>query len=604
MRNSKKLMAGILAAMLAVSAAACGSTTSTEPTEKTQQTENKADVKQVSIKKVTTLQAGDNQIYVCYPNDNITDSSPVKTTCTAPVLMVYGDGAMTEDQASAYATESGLAAIAAENGGSVIIVNPVSDKWSDSDAASYSALVSMISDSSTDPAEDGIINALNYFTQETEQKILGTTQKIYVYGLDSGADFVAANILKTISGEQTYGDGVTITFNNTCSGVTLEGLSDASTVEENDIPVVSIGNSDEVNTALKNVCGSVDVEDTADYPSQYAQVIGNYRRQAGVLLPIYNWADEGIQENIETFTVNTAADNVTFAGQATHDVNVVTYYADDLDVKSGNVPLVLCFHGGGNTALYEAQATEWPLIGKDNGFITASVDLHYPNCSATEIVDIIKQLEDEYSIDTSRIYASGFSMGGCQSWDLFEQYPEIFAGLAPMDATNELGLNSFGNPVENANTDTITPVFYVGGEMSPLPELPFQDQKCIDRVKYAFGVNKVTADYNVALEDKDNWANPIWGISGDLSYSVTDKKAFTDSTLDVELFASADGKYYTALACAGNQSHEVYARNSHAAWDFLSQFSRNEDGSIQINDVTYELPSDDGTISDNSYNTK
>ena len=68
------------------------------------------------------------------------------------------------------------------------------------------------------------------------------------------------------------------------------------------------------------------------------------------------------------------------------------------------------------------------------------------------------------------------------------------------------------------------------------------------------------------------------------------------------MFKSEDGKYYTSLASASNQSHEVYARNSWAAWDFLSQFSRNEDGSIEINEVTYALPSDDGEVTNNQYN--
>ena len=111
----------------------------------------------------------------------------------------------------------------------------------------------------------------------------------------------------------------------------------------------------------------------------------------------------------------------------------------------------------------------------------------------------------------------------------------------------------------------------------------------------------MTTPYDVDFEQKDSWENPIWGISGELSYGITDT-VFTDSTLAVELFPSEDGKYYTAFTSASNQSHEVYARNSWAAWDFLSQFSRSEDGSIVIEPVTYTLASDDGTVADNSYN--
>ena len=97
--------------------------------------------------------------------------------------------------------------------------------------------------------------------------------------------------------------------------------------------------------------------------------------------------------------------------------------------------------------------------------------------------------------------------------------------------------------------------------------------------------------------------NLWWGVNGDINYAVTDNVYFTNSTLNIHLFQSADGKYYTALADATNMSHEVYGRNSWAAWDFLSQFSRNEDGSISISGVTYSRPADDGSVSDNAYNT-
>ena len=53
---------------------------------------------------------------------------------------------------------------------------------------------------------------------------------------------------------------------------------------------------------------------------------------------------------------------------------------------------------------------------------------------------------------------------------------------------------------------------------------------------------------------------------------------------------------------ASNQSHEVYARNSWAAWDFLSQFSRNEDGTISVSPVSYARAASDGSVVDNSYN--
>lgn len=547
---------------------------------------------------VTSMQIGENQVLVYHPTPNAMEDSAVKMTCTAPVFLVFGDTAYDESSAMAYAQDSGLADIAAQEGGSVCFVNPAGDGWADADAVAYGLVAQAISDSSTDVSTNGITTSINFMTQEESQGITGTQGRIYVYGIGAGADYVAANVLKVVEAETFWGG----TVNVTPAGVTVSGLTNADAVEENDIPVVSIGGSEDVNGVLEEKCGSFLAEDTEDYGKEYADLIGNNRRQAGVLLPIYDWAAEGIVENVETATVTTSPDNQTFAGEAEHPVNYVTYYAEDLDVENGNVPLVLCFHGGGNTALFEAQATEWPLIGKEHGFITVSVDLHFPNCTAAEMVELIDKLKEEYSIDSSRIYASGFSMGGCKSWDLYEQFPQVIAGLAPMDATAEPGVDSFDQQVAEPNSDVAVPVFYVGGETSPLPELPFQEEKVVNRVKNLFAVNQVVTQYTSEFAEAANWSNPIWGIDGDMTYQVTDQKAFTDSTLTVMLFASQDGKYYTALTSASNQSHEVYARNSWAAWDFLSQFSRAEDGSIVIEAVTYSLASDDGSVTDNSYN--
>lgn len=619
MKKMKTYVTLGLAATVAFSTVACGQTSdagnkqtenavqTVENSDDNQETEQQAEENteektesSVTDCVVSSIDAGENKVLVVYPTPNTGDTLGVSITCTAPVFVVFGDGVYDEDSAKAYAMESGLADLAAKEGSSVCFVNPTGETWSDADVEAYGNLIGIIDDSSTSDVKNGLSTSVNVFTQEEETKITGTTGRVYVYGIGSGADFVAKNFVKPVKQSVTYGDGVTMEFDRTATAVTLVDASDASGIEANDMTVVSVNGSEELNAALQEKCGTVVTADAQDFIEEYSAVGAN-RRQAGVLVPVYNWADEGISEKIETYTVKTSDDNVTFAGQETHDINYVTYYADDLDVENGNVPLVLAFHGGGNTALYEAQATQWPLIGKEHGFITVSVDLHFPNETATEIVDLIKHLEEEYSIDSSRIYASGFSMGGCKSWDLFEQYPEVFAGLAPMDATMNPGEDSFGNAVENINKDILMPVFYVGGETSPLPELPFQDVKCVDRMAYVFDVNDIVTEYTVSFDNQDSWTNQFWGIDGDLSYDITDT-TFKDSTMSVELFASSDGKYYSAFALAGNQSHEVYARNSWAAYDFLSQFSRNEDGGITISDVEYSLASDDGTVKDNSYN--
>ena len=207
-----------------------------------------------------------------------------------------------------------------------------------------------------------------------------------------------------------------------------------------------------------------------------------------------------------------------------------------------------------------------------NRFLLITVENHL-NSTATEMVEFLAHLRQKYPIDESRIYASGFSMGGCKSWDLFQEYPSLFAALAPMDATFEVGLNVFGKeaPCE-INKDVPVPVFYAGGEITPLPELPFQAEKCVDRIRNLFAVNEVKKPYTAELSDVVNWVNPIWGIDGDSTETFYDESR--DSVLTVHYFESRDGVVRTALASISGQGHECREHTCEQAWKFMSRFMR------------------------------
>jgi poly(3-hydroxybutyrate) depolymerase/LysM repeat protein len=548
-----------------------------------------------STAHVTPLTLGQTKVLVYYPANSLTDASIVKLSTTAPTFVVYGDSSQyTESNAAKYIESLGFDKLAAAAGGVVVVVNGLSaEGWGEKDAASLGTVAGGLNDSSTSPSTYGISKTVNFMTKAEETKIVGNTQNIHVYGVGKGANFVGKYLLTSQATEMKFPDGNVIKFDNTPASVTLVGSTEVPVLNDTIKP-----RSDKYNTELRVAavnCDASKLQALTELGSANYTVVNNkdtavaiaetfnsfnkkFRRQVGILIPVHDYAAEGIVEKIETYIVKTSPDNKTFT-TATHPINYVTYYSKELNVTTGKVPLVLAFHGGGNTALYEAQATEWPQIGKENGFITVSVDLHHPNATATEVVELISHLQQEYpAIDSSRIYASGFSMGGVKNWDLFEQFPKVFAGLAPMDASAEVGVDSFNSKVSSINSNVLVPVFYVAGETSPLPEMPFQAQKLIDRVAYTFNINGVTAKY----EKPDFTVNKIWGINGDKVYTVADTKHFKDSILTVNLFKSKDGNYYTAMASASNMSHEVYARNSWAAWDFLKQFSRKADGTIQI----------------------
>lgn len=47
-------------------------------------------------------------------------------------------------------------------------------------------------------------------------------------------------------------------------------------------------------------------------------------------------------------------------------------------------------------------------------------------------IDLVGALQKEFSIDTSRLYVTGLSMGGFGTWDAIQRHPEMFAAAAPI----------------------------------------------------------------------------------------------------------------------------------------------------------------------------
>jgi hypothetical protein len=132
----------------------------------------------------------------------------------------------------------------------------------------------------------------------------------------------------------------------------------------------------------------------------------------------------------------------------------------------------------------------------------------------------------------------------------------------------------FGLPVpEKLNKTVPVPVFYSGGEKSPLPELPFQADTALERVQYVGEVNRLKKDFSaVSFAQKDAWEQPIWGLPGDRVEKVYD--ASRDGTLTIHYYDSEDGVCRTAFASVSNQMHECRRHTCENAWKFISQFSR------------------------------
>lgn len=151
-------------------------------------------------------------------------------------------------------------------------------------------------------------------------------------------------------------------------------------------------------------------------------------------------------------------------------------------------PVVVMFHGGGGDAAAAIRSTGWDREAEDEGFLavfpqgTASAqsrrgirgDTRFWNdgsnresiAAARDNVDdiafvtrLLADLESRYTIDTTRVYATGFSNGAGMAFRVARELSTDFAAVAPVAGADW-----------RAEVDPIRPVplLYITGDADPL----------------------------------------------------------------------------------------------------------------------------------------
>ena len=543
----------------------------------------------------------------------------------APYLLVFEETPMSVDEKREFAQVTGLAKVAENFASSIVFIYPAAHPtehtmargsrkdgaetgWQNADPGIFAEIIS--NSRIHEYYKDGYVIAKNRFTHKTEGYFIrGAIFRTCLIGSGAAADYIAKNCLKHFEGDGLWGKSDLAPV--TCFLMRLSVTPQEVALSSSDIPIVSYGNSAELNTLFKQKCEYFVQRESPDFRADICGFAKQFRRMLGTLEVDPDLQADGLIREPCVVTLKTSSDNAgDDKGTSEHKVGYFAFYNADVAAPQSiaqpakKVPLVLGFHGGGDSCFFFSTMAGWAKIAHRHGFLLVTVENHL-NSTATEMQELIEHLKAKYPVDETRIYATGFSMGGCKTWDFIQEYPLSVAAAAPMDATFEVGLNVYGNPIgapysannpaadrtnSNApapnekqntcglNTTVPVPVFYAGGEITPLPELPFQAQKCLDRMRYILTLNGATASYNVTLEEKDSWQNKIWGIDGDTRFTAYD--ATRGSTLTLELFKNKQGKIWNIFGSISGQGHDCREHTCEHAWRFMRCFSRTADGTI------------------------
>lgn len=287
------------------------------------------------------------------------------------------------------------------------------------------------------------------------------------------------------------------------------------------------------------------------------------------------------------------------------------YVPERLRNSKEKAPLVFYFHGGGCIPLYGAEQSGWHDLADRDGFIVC-----YPKASAMKawnawddkdspsdfafILKLLEYLEEKYSIDESRIYISGFSMGSMFSNALACCYPELFAGAAPCNAhhagylSNRASMHKMGpqrefteeekkapSPVKlladrkKKENDLRIPVFQCTGLLDGLGPNGGWPTKAMDSgwsltINYWRAFNHMP---DVSLELSDEYPT---GLKADENRYECDDQRFLHQIWYTE---DTHQPLYHLLA-AKRMPHALDLREIELAWNFLKHYSRGTDGSL------------------------
>ena len=187
---------------------------------------------------------------------------------------------------------------------------------------------------------------------------------------------------------------------------------------------------------------------------------------------------------------------------------------------SSPVPLVLNFHGGCMDAAAQRDEMDMRAIAEEHNFI-----LVYPqglsesgrsSCSIWNsgpfdsgdnksqaddlgfIESLIGELSSNYSIDTERIYATGFSNGGFFTYALACYRSELFAAIGPIAALmTEEALNQTGESSNPCTPSHPMPVIHLHGTDDSAVIVEAGEEA----VEYWRGFNNATDVSNTSQEE-------------------------------------------------------------------------------------------------------
>lgn len=294
------------------------------------------------------------------------------------------------------------------------------------------------------------------------------------------------------------------------------------------------------------------------------------------------------------------------------------YIPEKVKNSATKAPLVFYFHGVNCVPLYGAEQSNWHDLADRDGFIVVYpapaqnkawniYDLPQLPSDFAFILALIDHMKQNWNIDESRIYSTGFSMGGMMTHALTAAYPEIFAAGAPCNAFSfsrfqspyqtlapflrmteeELGTTSYSalmaDKKKMQKPDRLMPIFQnAGADDGLIASWPYSEGTDDVRIKTL----RYWKQYNNIPLEPEYSSDSFSGLSADtqalesgtteeISLPSDDNRFFHQKWYPSGSQASAqDVPALLELVIAKRMPHAIVPVQIEMAWNYISHFSR------------------------------
>jgi len=243
----------------------------------------------------------------------------------------------------------------------------------------------------------------------------------------------------------------------------------------------------------------------------------------------------------------------------------------------GSVPLVLALHGGGDDPQAFVEECGWLELARQKRFIMVAPEhqaLDTTPAMGEALQALIAFMMKTYpSIDASRVYASGYSMGGIATLSISTSHPRTLAAAVDMAGARY----EYTKEMDTQFQETELPFMFLTSAYDSTLNIVWEDGSVTKNVQTLLNkflaynkMNQVSFDFNVYPKNgfkADAWSRML--LNGERDSHVW----YLNNKQDVPM---------VALSYTEDHIHALYPGYAKVAWNYMSHFSRDQKtGAIQ-----------------------